>query len=116
MTRKAFDKIMTGLNEAGAFARGETVRGLRVHRRRIVSNEVAEIRLKVGLTQPQFAELLGASLGTVRKWESGERTPSGAAARLLRLLDAKPKIVTQVLGVRPAAPKRAPRSHLVAAE
>ncbi len=56
----------------------------------------------------------GASIGTVRKWESGERSPSGAAERLLRLLDAEPKIVTRALGIKPSAPKRQPRSQMVA--
>jgi putative transcriptional regulator len=113
---KAFEKIMKGLGEARDHARGKAVKGLRVHERRIASGEVAAVRLKAGLTQPEFAHLLGASVGTVRKWESGERSPSGAAARLLRLLDVKPKIVTEVLGIRATAPKRAPRGRLAAAE
>ena len=74
------------------------------------------VRLRAGLTQAEFANLLGASIGTVRKWESGERQPSGAAARLLRLLEAEPRIVTRVLGIRPGTPRRAARSHLAAAE
>jgi putative transcriptional regulator len=113
---KAFAKISAGLAEALAFARGETVEGLKVHTREVVRSEAAAVRLKTGLTQAQFAELLGSSIGTVRKWETGERAPSGAAARLLQLLDAQPKIVTETLGVRPVAPKRAARSSLLAAE
>lgn len=116
MTRSAFNKIMAGLKEARAFAQGKPVTGLRVHRRKVVKSEVAAVRLKTGLTQNEFAKLLGASVGTVRKWETGERAPSGAAETLLRLLDAKPKIVGEVLGVRTAAPKRPARSHLLAAE
>lgn len=113
---KAFVKIMAGLGEARSFAAGKPVAGLRVHGRSIESSEVAAVRLKVGLTQAEFANLLGASIGTVRKWESGERAPSGAAARLLHLLAVKPKIVSQALGIRPAAPRRAPRSQLVPTE
>ena len=110
---KAFDKILKGLNEARAHAQGGKVRGLKIHKRHVHSTEVAAVRLNVGLTQAQFAELLGASIGTVRKWESGERSPSGAADRLLRLLAARPKIVTDTLGIKPDAPKRVPRSQLV---
>ncbi len=113
---KAFDKIMAGLKQARAHAQGRAVKGFKVHHREIAPNEVAAVRLKVGLTQAQFADLLGASIGTIRKWESGERSPSGAAARLLHLLAVKPKIVTDTLGLKPASPKRSPRSHLVAAE
>lgn len=113
---KAFDKILAGLAEARSFAKGKPVKGTKVHKRVINKTEVAAVRLKVGLTQQQFAELLGASVGTVRKWESGERSPSGAADRLLRLLAAKPKLVTDTLGIKQEKPKRLPRSNLVAAE
>lgn len=116
MKRMAFDKILSGLEEARSYARGKPVKGLRVHRRKAASSEVAAVRLRAGLTQQEFAKLLGASIGTVRKWETGERLPSGAAATLLRLIAAKPKIVSQVLGIRPNAPRRPARSQLVAAE
>jgi putative transcriptional regulator len=108
---KAFDKILAGLTEARQFARGEPVNGPQAHERSILNTEVAEVRLKAGLTQVQFADVLGASIGTVRKWESGERSPSGAAERLLRLLAAEPKIVTRTLGIKALAPKRQPRSQ-----
>ena len=111
---KAFDKILAGLNEARQHARGETVKGLKAHERSILNTEVAAVRLKAGLTQVQFADVLGASIGTVRKWESGERSPSGAAERLLRLLDAEPKLVTRALGINISAQRSQPRSQLVA--
>jgi putative transcriptional regulator len=114
MTKKAFDKILAGLSDARAFARGKSAKGTKVHRIEIGSRDVAAVRLNAGLTQVQFADLLGASIGTVRKWESGERSPSGAAARLLHLLAVKPKIVTATLGIKPGVPKRSPRSQLVA--
>ncbi len=110
---KAFGKILAGLNDARSFARGKPRAGTRVHTREVNRIEVAGLRLKLGLTQAQFAGVLGTSLGTVRKWESGERLPSGAAARLLELLAAKPRIVTHTLGIKPGMPKRQPRSPLV---
>lgn len=110
---KAFDKILTGLAEARQHARGEMVDGLGLHERSILKTEVAAVRLNAGLTQVQFADVLGASIGTVRKWESGERSPSGAAERLLRLLAAEPKIVTRTLGIKANARKRESRSQLV---
>ena len=36
---------------------------------------MAAARLKAGLTQQEFARVTGAWLGTVRKWERGERSP-----------------------------------------
>lgn len=96
----------------GVPARGEIVNGFKLYERSIMNTEVAAVRLKAGLTQVQFADLLGASIGTVRKWESGERSPSGAAERLLRLLAAEPKIVTRTLGIKTLAQKRQPRRQL----
>ena len=74
------------------------------------------MRIKAGLTQGEFARVLGASPGTVRKWEMGERTSSGAAATLLRVLDLDPATVFRALGKVPGKAKRAPRSQLVAGE
>lgn len=38
------------------------------------------------MSQPIFAALLNVTPSTVRAWEQGQKTPSGAAARLLQLL------------------------------
>lgn len=47
----------------------------------------AEARQKLGLSQSQFARLMGGtSQMTVSKWETGERTPRDQAAELMRLL------------------------------
>jgi putative transcriptional regulator len=113
MTTKAFDKIMRGLNEARDFAsRGSNARQRKV---KVSRNDVAALRLREGLTQAQFADLLGTSLGTVRKWESGERAPSGAAARLLELLEASPKLVTKTLGFNSQTRKKASKRDVMEA-
>lgn len=46
----------------------------------------AEIRRNLGITQMKMAELCNTAVGTVRKWESGEQSPSGPAERLLDIL------------------------------
>jgi putative transcriptional regulator len=116
MNSAAFKKLMESMEQARSFARGGAVPGLKVHKVKVERSDIATLRMRENLTQSQFAELLGTSLGTVRKWESGERAPSGAAARLVQLFEAKPKLVTQTLGIKPTAAKRQPRSSLVAAE
>lgn len=45
------------------------------------------------LTQKELARLVGCSLSTLVKWENGTRRPSGAAARLLAVLDECPELV-----------------------
>jgi putative transcriptional regulator len=44
-----------------------------------------EIRMRMGLTQEEFASALRISVKTQRNWEQGRREPSGPAMRLLQL-------------------------------
>ena len=105
---KLFTELKAGLEEALDHARGRPITG----REKTISIERSEVRaarLKAGMTQEQFAIVLGASVDTLRKWEQGARTPSGAAARLVRIIAFRPSIVEEALGVLPAPAKRAPR-------
>ena len=43
----------------------------------------AEARASVGLSQQEFAQLLGVSARTLQDWEQGRREPTGAARTLL---------------------------------
>lgn len=54
---------------------------------------IARARIKAGLTQTQFARLLGVSPRTLEQWEQGRREPSGAAQTLIRVAVAHPKIL-----------------------
>ncbi len=53
----------------------------------------AEARTKVGMSQSQFAALLGVSIRTLQDWEQGRREPSGAAKTLLRIAVRTPDAV-----------------------
>jgi len=57
---------------------------------------VAEARSKTGLSQEKFAELLGISPRTLRDWEHGRRSPSGAARTLLRIAAKHPEVLREV--------------------
>lgn len=48
--------------------------------------KIAEIRNKVGVSQGIFAKYLTVTTGTVSKWESGKKHPSGPALKLLDLV------------------------------
>ena len=54
---------------------------------------VAEARAKTGLSQQDFADLLGVSARTLQDWEQGRREPTGAAKTLLRVAASHPKIL-----------------------
>jgi putative transcriptional regulator len=54
-------------------------------------------RLKLGLSQREFASFIGTAVGTVRKWELGTRKPSGAARALIAVIKAEPKAVRRAI-------------------
>ena len=50
-------------------------------------------RLKAGLTQAEFAVLLGVSKRTLEQWEQGRREPSGAAKILIEVAELHPEVL-----------------------
>jgi putative transcriptional regulator len=59
----------------------------------VVLTPAAEARAKVGVSQSEFALLLGVSVRTLQDWEQGRREPSGAAKTLLRIAAHSPEAV-----------------------
>jgi putative transcriptional regulator len=59
--------------------------------------QATEARLKLKLSQADFAAMLGVSVRTLQDWEQGRREPSGAAKALLKVAVAAPKTVRKVL-------------------
>ncbi|MCZ7560583.1 MAG: helix-turn-helix domain-containing protein [Burkholderiaceae bacterium] len=57
---------------------------------------VAKIREKTGLSQSEFARLIGVSVRTLQEWEQGRRAPSGPARTLLMVADKNPKALLDV--------------------
>jgi putative transcriptional regulator len=57
---------------------------------------IATIRAKSGLSQGDFARLLGVSVRTLQEWEQGRRVPSGPARTLLSIANRNPKILLEV--------------------
>jgi putative transcriptional regulator len=60
------------------------------------ASPVLRARLKTGLTQSQFAALLGVSKRTLEQWEQGRREPSGAAKTLIRLAELHPEVLREI--------------------
>lgn len=56
---------------------------------------IVAARAGTGLSQSQFAELMGVSIRTLQDWEAGRRQPSGAAQTLLRIAATHPRIVRE---------------------
>jgi len=48
--------------------------------------QIKRLRLALGLTQQQFADLIAATQVTVSRWETGMNEPKGAYKRALEVL------------------------------
>ena len=59
-------------------------------------SEAAEARASVGLSQQEFAILLGVSARTLQDWEQGRREPTGAAKTLLRVAVSHPEVLREL--------------------
>ncbi len=53
------------------------------------ADTIRSLRERLHVSQGVFAAYLNASVSTVQKWERGEKKPSGAALRLLSVIDRK---------------------------
>lgn len=76
----------------------QAVRDMKAGHVQVVSSPVIEARKKTGLSQSQFAALMGVSVRTLQGWEQGRKQPSGAARTLLAIASMNPKAVLAVAG------------------
>lgn len=97
MSKRAFDKIAEGLNEALAFARGE-LRGAKLHVPPEI--DVRSIRSKLHLSQEDFASLFGFTIDQIKAWEQGRTRPLGGVRAYLMIIDRDPKTVIEILRTR----------------
>jgi putative transcriptional regulator len=68
-------------------------RGQAVRVSKVKLPAAAEARAIVGLSQQDFAQLLGVSARTLQDWEQGRREPTGAARTLLKVAVKHPKLL-----------------------
>jgi len=92
--KKDFDELVTSVRQAGKIRRKE------ISPSRVTNFKPADvkaIRKKLGMSQPEFAMMIGVSVATLRNWEQGRRVPEGPARALLRVAAENPKAVAEAL-------------------
>lgn len=101
MEKELFESLMSGLEDAVAFAEGDTTRCRVVVRESPVpeykAEDVARTRKSLNLSQRALASVLGVSTRTVEAWEAGRNEPSGAARHLLYLFDCDHSLVDRLM-------------------
>lgn len=99
MKDELFAELIASVREGGAILRGEQPASRLFT---IEAPEIKDIRDGFGLTQEQFAALLGISVRTLRNWEQGRRVPEGPARVLLQVAAKHPEAVLDVVQAKAA--------------
>ena len=74
----------------------QSIRDMQAGKGKVVVSSATEAREATGLSQSQFASLLGVSVRTLQGWEQGRKQPSGAARTLLAIARENPKAILAV--------------------
>jgi len=94
MKENLFAELVASIHEGGAILRGD-IPASRTFT--LLPPDIRRIRDNFGLTQEQFAALLGISVRTLRNWEQGRRVPEGPARVLLHVAAKHPEVVLDVV-------------------
>jgi putative transcriptional regulator len=103
MKKQRFNRLMASLDEVRTHVATGRFSG-RVNKIEIGADSIRAVRERSGMTQQKFAAAFGIGLGTLQKWERGERRPSGAARSLLKVMQANLPAVVKAL--EDATPRR----------
>jgi len=57
--------------------------------KKLSPSQIKKIRARARLSQPVFAHVLNVSPSTIKHWEIGDKQPSGAALKLLNIVEQK---------------------------
>jgi len=94
MKTEDFSELVASIKQAGEIRRGER-KPSRVTK--IGIPDVQKIRGGLGLSQSEFALMIGVSARTIQNWEQKRREPEGAAKALLMVAARNPKMVLEAL-------------------
>jgi putative transcriptional regulator len=90
--KRAFDKIMAGINDVTAYAKGDESRA------RIVRPvDIKALRQRIGKSQGEFSKEFKLPIGTLRDWEQHRREPDTGSKVYLSMIEADPEAVIKIL-------------------
>lgn len=94
MDEKHFAELLDSVQDMGRHMRGEAVTGAIV--REFPEPDVKAIRERTGLSQTQFAHLIGVKPKTLQNWEQKRVRPAGPARALLKIVESNPQALTSL--------------------
>jgi len=94
MKKQDFDNLLEGIKQVGKIQRGEISPDRSF---KFSPIDIKAIRTKLSKSQAEFALMIGVSVGTLRNWEQGRRTPEGPAQVLLKVVENNPQAVMRAL-------------------
>lgn len=87
---EAIHSAVAGMHRAGTVSK-ETMRHFDetclAETKELSPTEIKRLRERYHVSQPVFALYLNTSESTIEKWESGAKRPSGAALKLLNVVE-----------------------------
>ena len=94
MKEDDFAKLTASIREAGEIKAGarKASRSFKVG-----APDIRMVRRKLGVSQSEFALMIGVSVRTLQNWEQGRRRPDGPANALLRVATKHPEAVFEAL-------------------
>ena len=108
MRKERFEELMASVREGGAILRGERAPSRQFV---ITGPNIKRIRAGYGLSQDEFAGLLGISVEILQNWERGRRAPNGPARVLLQVAAKHPAAVWDAVGGTERSRRRIALQH-----
>lgn len=96
MKQELFNRLIESFHQAIAHAQGKLeLRTTYLPRspEKLGKDQIIELRRQLDCSQQVFAAALNVSLKSVQAWESGTKTPSGAALKLLTIVQRHPDVL-----------------------
>ena len=94
MDENNFASLLESVRDMGRHMQGDAIPGARI--KEFPEPDVKAIRERTGLSQAQFAYLIGVKPKTLQNWEQRRVRPAGPARALLKIVEANPSALLAI--------------------